>query len=148
VDGVTGSAQIGLQADGKVSFRGTVTNPAAGGINYLFAVVLLDVKDSSGNARMYANTGGMFNAVQGSSSSWQQDGFDPLIANNWDAAKKSRVHTILQDSDSPFDDIVAVATSVLGVAGIVVGLILLLLLGGGYSCDWLPGDGGLVRCEQ
>lgn len=137
--GVTASGQVGLQSDGAASFRGTANNPNAGeGINYLYAVALLDVKDPSGNVVAFSASGNLFNLLESSSSTFQQDGFSQFIANNWDAAKTSRYHAIIEASDNIFEDVVAVITEALAVV-LTAGIILAIPGGDGppdYSCQW------------
>jgi hypothetical protein len=141
--GVTGSAQVGLQSDGAASFRGSVSNPGPGGINYVFALALLDIKDSSGNTLVFANSGSMFNAVEGSSDSWQQDGFNQLIADNWDAAKASRWKATLEVSDNPFQDIVSVIVQSLAYIGVAA--VFIFSGSGAWQCRWT--SDGLLHCE-
>jgi hypothetical protein len=136
---VSASGQIGLQSDGTASFRGNVNNPAWGdGINYVYAVALLDVKDASGNVLVFAHPGNLFNLVQASSSNFQQNGFNELIRDNWDTAKTSRYHATLLVSDNVLEHIVSGITEALGV--LIVAAIIIFTPGGDddgpSGCQW------------
>jgi hypothetical protein len=137
--GVLAYGQVGLQSDGQASFIGTVTNAKPEGINYVYSVALLDVKDSSGNVIVFYMSGNLFNLQGSSSTTLQQDGFSQFIANNWDAAKKSRYHAIIEASDNVFEDVLgAIAEAFLVVFTFGIVAVIPGGGGGGYRnrCEW------------
>lgn len=150
--GVSGYGQIGLQSDGGASFRGTVVNPGGGGINYVYAVTLLDVRDESGKLLVFANSGNLFNAFSGSSTSFQQDAFSDLIADNWDAAKTSGYYAYIWDDDNVWEDIATALVEALAVVA-TAGIVLIIPGGGGSGedpyCTWGSGPNpSLTGCYR
>lgn len=136
--GVSAVGQVGLQSDGDASFRGWVTNPNAGeGINYVYAVALLDVKDDSGKVVTFSKSGNLFNAIQASNDTFQEDVFTEYIASNWDTAKRTRTYPVIKASDNILEDIadiVGEALLVVATAGII------LIVPGGEApdnCVWV-----------
>jgi hypothetical protein len=150
--GVSGYGQIGLQSDGGASFRGTVVNPGGGGINYMYAVTLLDVRDESGKLLVFANSGNLFNAFTGSSTSFQQDAFSDLIADNWDAAKTTGYYAYIWDDDNVWEDIATALVEALAVVA-TAGIILVIPGSGGSGedpyCSWGAGsNSSLTGCYR
>lgn len=150
---VTASAEVGLQSDGKASFRGRIHESGLVGHNYLFAVALLDVVDSQGKTLVFAHQGNVKGQLDIGSSDdeWQVDGQNLLISDKWNIAKNSRFEFRLDVSTDPFQ---AIETATLGLF-IAVGVILITLFVSDdkTECEWFPGpdeDGKrhLVRCKQ
>jgi hypothetical protein len=154
--GFWASGQIGLQSDGAVSFRGTVNTPGPGGYNYLYSVALLDVTDESGRVLAFADSGNLFNAIQSSSTSFQQDGYSQYVAQHWDTAKRTRYYADVSDSDNVWENLAAGVLEALAVVA-TAGIVLFIPGGGGPyqrpSCMWIgagtagnPSQGNFSGC--
>jgi hypothetical protein len=134
--GVSAVGQVGLQTDGDASLRGWVTNPNAGqGINYVYAVALLDIKDDSGKVVTFSKSGNLFNLIQASNDTFQEDVSTEYIAKNWDIAKKTRSHAVIIASDNILEDTAA-----------IVGEALLVVATAGVIMIIPGGDGAPPRC--
>jgi len=118
---VTASAQVGIQSDGLASFRGNIHESGAIGHNYVFAIALLDLKDSQGNTLVFAHEGNVKGQLDIGSSddSWQDDGHNSLISDNWDIAKNSRSQARLHVSTDPLQAIETVIIGLFAAVGTV-----------------------------
>jgi hypothetical protein len=150
----TGFAQVGLQSDGRSSFRVRVRESGLIGHNYFFAMALLDVVDSQGNMVVYTLQGEVHGTLDigDSDDDKQEDYFHPLISDQWNVAKNSRVSSRLHVSTDAFQTGEAIAAFVgilfaaeLAAAG-AVGIVR-FLADPGTTCSWFPGDGAIIRCE-
>jgi len=150
---VTASAQVGLQSDGLASFRGHIHESGATGHNYLFAIALLDVKDSQGNTLVFAHEGNVKGQLDIGSSDddWQIDGLDSVISDKWDIAKNSRFESGLHFSTDPFQVVETVIARLFVAAGVVA--VSLFVSDPNTKCTWGPagdpqGAGVEVRCRR
>jgi hypothetical protein len=151
--GVTATGALGLQADGMWSFKGHVHNPS-GGIDYVYTATLLDVKDADGKMPVFFQSDSLFNEFTSSDGDFQKDGFSELVAEQWDAAKRSRLYAYLWDEDDPGDQLLETLS---GIAIVIGGA-----LGGGAAlvsapgpddtpadntpiCSWSGGQGGSMQ---
>jgi hypothetical protein len=133
---VHGWADLGIQSDGLLSFRGHVHEAGVVGDNYFFGAALLDVKDSAGNTMVVTQ----FGYVEGSSTpgwsgddAFQNDAANQLLKDQWDTAKNSRVQFTLHVSSNPFAVTLTVIEGLLVLVGVVVTGY------GGSRCDWSYG---------
>lgn len=132
---VHGFADLGIQSDGRFSFRGQVHEAGAVGDNYLFAVALLDIKDPSGNALCFPQEGwlaGQWDFGR-SDDPFQNDDFNQLLADQWDTilnSRPDRVEFRLHTSTNPWQvmETVVIGMFVVGVA--VLGVY------GASRCEW------------
>jgi len=101
---VHGSAQVGLQSDGKGSFRGAVKENGVVGDNYLFAAALTGVKDDRGATVVFAHTGNVAGSltVGKDHDEFQVNISDKIIADQWDLVRSSPVQFRLHVSTDPF----------------------------------------------
>jgi hypothetical protein len=148
---ISGWTQLGLLADGSVSFRGHVHDSGGGGFNYVVTTVLLDVKDQSGRTVVFAHPGSVHGTVDIGSrdDDFQDDSVNCVIAENWDLVKSSRTWSGIHTSNNVLDVIEHV------VAGMIIGLAIdaVVILGpaaanwiASATCVWFPGEGILLLC--
>jgi len=135
------SAQVGLQSDGKASFRGQVKENGIVGHNYLVTATLSGVKDASGATLVFAQTGNVAGSltIGKDHSEFQIDTSSQVIADQWDLVKtvipQFRLHTTVD----PFQ----LTEGFLGTF-LVLGLVKLLeaAAGGIVSCQWDDSEDG------
>jgi hypothetical protein len=144
---------VGIQSDGLASFRGHIHESGAIGHNYLFAIALLDLKDSQGNKLVFAHEGKVSGQLDAGSSddNWQTDGHNSLISDNWDIAKNSRFQARLHVSTDPLQAIETVITGLFAAVGLVAAV--LFASDPKTRCTWGPagdeqGAGVEVRCRR
>jgi hypothetical protein len=107
-----------VQSDGSVAFSGWVREEGVFGDNFLLTVTLLDVKDAQGRAFTLAHA----DTVAGkplfgfSSKNWTNFGRFPIIAEQWEQARNSRIAFRLHVSTDPWQV----------VEGVVIGALLAL----------------------
>jgi len=142
-----GSASVGVQSDGMASFVGSVHEAGVLGDNYVLAAALLDVKDARGNTLVFVQTG----SVQGqldigsSDASWQIDGLNQLLADQWDNVKKGHINWQLHASTDP---LTAVEPIVIGLLA-AVGVVAVAMFAGDSDTHCVWGDGtSLVNCQR
>ena len=150
-DFVHGSAQVGLQSNGQVSFRGHVEEHGLVGENFLFAAALLDLVDSSGENPVFVKIGnveGTANIGGNHTADFQIDSSVQVIADQWDSAKNTRVQFSLQTQLNEWQLTEGLVSGLFGIK-----LVLMILEGGqpGSSnpCTW-GGDtetGALQQCQ-
>lgn len=130
----TAWAQVGMQRDGRTSFRGSIHESGAIGHQYISAVAFLDIKDAEGRTLVFAHPGSVAGTwvVGKSTQDWQDDGISQLVEAQWDQIKNSRIEWKLHVSTDPSD--------VLGLAaeGLFVGVVVVaaILVGGSNKCTW------------
>jgi hypothetical protein len=129
---VHGWAQLGFQSDGLFSFRGHVHESGEVGDNFLFAVALLDVKDSAGKPLVFPQDGWVAGQLDfgPSDRDFQGDGFHESLRGQWDTARNSRFQFQLHVSTNAWQvtEVVIIGLFTLAAAA-VIGY-------GAAKCDW------------
>jgi len=151
---VHGSAQLGLQSDGLVSFKGQVHESGLVGDNYQFVAALLDVVDSSGNTPAFVHTyrvAGQSDLLGSHDDQFQTDRKVNIVEAQWSAAKSSRVEWRLHASTDPVEVTADSVGNLFPGSGFVIGAIFESGVGGdssdGTVCHWAPDD-TLLGCEK
>ncbi len=119
---VHGWSTLFLQADGATAFSGHMHESGVAGDNFLVAIALLDVKDSSGRTVVFANDDWLAGQLDfgPSDRDWITIGMNQLIADNFEAVRTSRVQTLLHVSTNAWQVTELVLTSIFVAAGIVL----------------------------
>jgi hypothetical protein len=145
----SGWTQLGLNADGTGSYKGHANDSGPVSYDYTVATVLLDVKDQAGNSLAFYHSGTVHGSLEIGSSNddWQDDSLSCVVADNWDAVQTGRtwshlLHTSIDPAGVAEVLLEAIVAAGLAVAGIVV------FGSGGWTCQWFPGEGSLLRCEH
>jgi len=124
-DNVHASAQLFLQSDGGMLFSGQVHESGVFGDNFVLAMALLDVKDSSGNTLVFVHQDTIVGqlGIGFSDKEWHESGFNQLVKDNWDSVKHTRVETRLHVSTDPLQVVEIGALFVAIAIGVVIGSI-------------------------
>jgi hypothetical protein len=139
---VHGSVQFYMQSDGATAFVGDVHESGAVGENFVFAVHLLDLADASGRSIVFAHQDtvvGQLN-IGFSEKNWRDYGSNSFIADQWEAAKNSRIKAVLHASTNPFNLVETVAAG-LGIAAASIFLGTQVRICGDkaeWKCGWRP----------
>lgn len=147
---VSGWAQLGLLSNGFWSFRGHLHDSGTIFGDKYALVVALNFVDSSGNALAVQQEGALGGGVTGGSRDvdWQQDGFDPVIAENWNRIRELGITARLEVGPD-IGQIVAGIFAGLATGLIAVGIIILATGGKGTKCDWEgEGSGVDLKCRR
>jgi hypothetical protein len=152
---VHGSAQLGVQSDGQVSFRGHVEEHGITGDNFTFLAALVGVTDEASGATLafahQGNVEGTGNIGGNHSADFQVDSSNEAIADQWSTAQNTSVNFRLH-VDLNFGQLTEGLVS--GLFGFDVLLMILAGSGsGGDQCTWSGGSnsgasgaGGLKQC--
>jgi hypothetical protein len=110
-----------VQSDGETAFKGWVREEGAFGDNFMLTVTMLDVKDARGRALTLAHADTVAGkATMGfSSKSWTTFGRYPIIAEQWEQARNSRVAFLLHVSTDPWQVVEGVVIGALVALGAV-----------------------------
>jgi hypothetical protein len=138
---VHGSSQLFLQSDGACAFIGRAHESGAIGDNFFLAVVLLDVKDASGQSFTLSHDDTLAGQLEigFNEKNWHDYGSHELIRDNWESVKASGVQFRLHASKDPFQ-VVEIAVSAFFVAlGIAAGVVRLSRFCSDQGSEWQCG---------
>jgi hypothetical protein len=118
---VHASASLYVQSDGSFAFAGRVREAGAVGDNFLLTVTLLDVKDTQGRAMTLAHADTVVGQAEFgfSDKNWNTFGTVPIIADQWEQARTSRVTFTLHVATDPWQVVEGVIIGVLAGLGLV-----------------------------
>jgi hypothetical protein len=140
---VSGSAELGISSSGHWSFRGRLDDKGTlVGDSYVL-VIALNFVDTSGQIAVVKQEGSLGGSVFGESRNvtWQQDGYDPLIALNWNNIRDKGFTAKLEVGPDAAQIFQAVVTSIaIVIAVVAVAYVLAHIPSGGSArgmeCDW------------
>jgi len=131
---VDGTGKLAINSAGFWSFTGNVVENGHAAHNYALTIALT-FKDPTGNNVVVAHEGKVYGtfAIGDRESSWQDDGYNLLIANFWDDIKYSGTESHLHVSTEAWGAL-EVALAVIFLTPFVV------LPSGGGNCTWTSYD--------
>lgn len=157
---VHASGQLYFQSDGGMLFSGQAHESGVVGDNFLFAMLLVDVKDASGKPVAFVHTDTLAGQllIGFSDKEWHDPGFNQLVKDNWDAVKHTRVRSVLSVSIDPWqvtEATVLGAFAVVGAAALGFGIAIGAINatehcsgGESWKCATDPKTGEFIcRCE-
>jgi hypothetical protein len=112
-DTVSGFGWVGIRSDGAASIRVHAHESGAIGHNFVLAMALSDVVDSQGKMLSFAIEGavhGTFDPRDRDEDKQTDGGPNPVISDQWNAIKNSRVESRLHVSTDAFQALEAVVT--------------------------------------
>jgi len=146
---VHGSAQVGMQSNGNISFRLHVEEDGATGDNFLVTAItdITSAYDGKPIAFMHqGNVAGTLNIGGSTTADWQVDTSDQAIESQWDTAKNSNIQFTLHVSTDPFQ----LVEGVLGGFFVVALYDVISAADQDSSCTW-DGDtdsGQMTQCSD
>ncbi|CCI16437.1 hypothetical protein MICAE_870003 [Microcystis aeruginosa PCC 9806] len=134
---VSGRVQLAIVSDGEWSFRGELSDQATLVGDKFEMEMKLNFVDSKGNYKSVTQTGELGSQVVGDSRkfSWQQNGIDPFIRDNWDNIRANGYSGRLTVHDSPAQVFALVGLGIF--VGMAVPLVIAMASGKGH---WERGD--------